>query len=73
MSYWSLWNGHAPMAKCEAPDKAVAIINFRHHGYGGASEGSVDRTSKAEYDRLRVRTLPAVGERQPEKEKEEEW
>jgi hypothetical protein len=68
MSYWSLWNAHAPMAKCIAPDKASAIANFRHHGYGGADEGSVDNSSKGDYDRLRVKVLPAVGERQPEQE-----
>lgn len=63
MRYWTLWNGHAPMAKCEAPDKESAIRNFQHHGYGGASEGSVDEDTQANYERLQVKALPAVGER----------
>jgi hypothetical protein len=70
MRYWSLWNAHVPIAKCVAPDKKAAISNFRHHGYGGASEGSVDETNQDDYSRLQAKALPSVGER---KKEEEEW
>lgn len=57
MRYFSLWNGPAPMAKCEAetPEKAVEI--FKINGYHVLSPRELDENNSVDYKRLLVKEI----------------